>query len=177
MYIKDADYKRLNELKGIFEIEDVITKILEHYLEEYTKPEAEIKGEENPKYFQFSDIPNLNHAKFVSGSFDNVAPTKSNWKGLMTLALETGFKRLGGYEELAAVVSTNMVPGLKDDEGYHYIESLDFSFQGVSAYYAAKCIGEIAKSIKVPVFISFRWRQKDDAAHPGEPGILEHNPS
>jgi len=170
--IKDEDMKRINELKGIFEAQDVITRVLDHYLEEFTKPETEIQEGEQHKEFSFKEIPDLSFAKFVSGHFDNVAPDRTNWKYMMLLALETGYKRVGGFEKLQNVATVNLVSGEKSDEGYHFIEELGFSFQGVSAQYAAKCIGEIAEALDVPVEVSFRWRKKDNALHPGEAGKL-----
>jgi hypothetical protein len=71
--------------------------------------------------------------------------------------------------------SINFIEGEKTDEGYKFIPSINLSYQGVSAYYAARHIGELARSLGAPVEIEFRWRSKDDAAFPGMAGQLIFN--
>jgi hypothetical protein len=173
--IDDEDFKKLSELAGIFDVKDVVSKVLDHYLESYTSPDI-IQPSDDVKKFDFENVPNLSHAKFLFGKFDDVASSQTSWKGLMEVAFEVAFKRLGSFEKLAKVNPTNIVEGKKTDEGYYFLSDLGFSYQGVSAVYAAKSIGALAKEIRVPVKIEFRWRQKDEALHPGEAGQLTYSP-
>ena len=169
--IKDEDFRKLKELAGIFEVPDVISKILDEYLENYTAPDY-ISKDEEAKVYTFDDVPSLSHAKFISGKFDNVASPHTSWKGMMIVALETAYKRLGDLKSLQRVSQSNIVEGEKTDEGYHYLPELGISFQGVSAIYAARSIAALAKEIDAAVEIEFRWRQKDDAAFPGQAAKL-----
>jgi hypothetical protein len=172
--IKEEDLKRLRELAGIFEIQDVITKVLDDFLEDYTKPAA-LGSTEDVKTFDFSELPSLTHAKFISGRFDGVAANGSTWTGFLAQAIEISFSRMGGIPGLRKASSINFIEGEKTDEGYKFIPSINLSYQGVSAYYAARHIGELARSLGAPVEIEFRWRSKDDAAFPGMAGQLIFN--
>ncbi|WP_412507547.1 T4SS efffector SepA family protein [Roseovarius sp. SYSU LYC5161] len=173
--VKEEDLKRLRELAGIFEIKDVITKVLDDFLEDYTKP-APAKSSEEVKTFDFSNLPNLSHTKFVTGTFSGVAANAATWNGLLAQAIEVAHQRLGGIAEIRRVAAINIADGEKTDEGYKHIPSLGLSYQGVSAVYAARHIGELGKALSVPVEIEFRWRTKDEAAFPGMAGRLIHNP-
>ena len=173
--VKEEDLKRLRELAGIFEIKDVITKILDDFLEDYTKP-APVQSSEEVKVFDFSNPPSLSHTKFVSGTFAGIAANAAAWNGLLAQAIEMAHQRLGGINEIRRVAAINLVDGEKLDEGYKYISSLNISYQGVSAIYAARHIGELAKALNVPVDIEFRWRTKDEAAFPGMAGRLIYQP-
>ena len=173
--IKDDDLKRLRELAGIFEIKDVVTKVLDDFLEDYTKPKPSSSNEE-VKVFDFSNLPSLAHAKFISGTFAGVAANSPAWNTLLAQAIEVAAPRLGGIHKIATVSGINIVKGEKTDEGYKHIRSLAASFHGVSAIYAARYIGDLGKAINESVEIEFRWRNKDEAAHPGVAGRLIHNP-
>jgi hypothetical protein len=173
--VKDEDLQRLRELAGIFEIKDVITKILDDFLEDYTKP-APSQSSEEVKTFSFSNMPNLSHTKFVAGTFAGVAANAATWNGLLAQAIEIAHDRLGDIGAIRRAAAINIFEGEKTDEGYKYIESINISYQGVSAIYAARHIGELAKALKVPVDIEFRWRTKDEAAFPGMAGRLTYQP-
>lgn len=173
--VKNDDYRRLQELAGIFEVQDVVTKVLDEYLDNYTKPDY-ISKDEQAKIYTFDGVPSLSHAKFISGSFANVAASQSSWKGMMIVALETSFKRIGDVKKLQRISQANITQGEKNDDGYHFLENTGFSFQGLSAVYAAKCIHALAKELNESVEIEFRWRQKDEAALPGQAGKLVYEP-
>jgi hypothetical protein len=173
--VKDEDLKRLRELAGIFEIKDVITKILDDFLEDYTKP-APAQSSEEVRNCDFTNLPSLSHTKFVSGTFSGIAANSPAWNALLAQAIELATQRLGGISEVRRISAINLVEGEKIDEGYKFIPSVGVSYQGVSATYAARHIGELAKALKVPVEVEFRWRTKDEAAFPGIAGRLTYKP-
>ena len=62
--------------------------------------------------------------------------------------------------------------GRKEDEGYHYLPEVNFSVQGQDANAAWRGVAFIAQNLNVPVEVSFLWRNKDGAEHPGKPGTM-----
>jgi hypothetical protein len=71
----------------------------------------------------------------------------------------------------------NLRSGRYEDDGYHYVDEADLSIQGVDANLACRHSFRLAKVLNVSLRITFEWREKDDAAHPGQIGIIEWNPN
>lgn len=173
--VTENDLRRLRELAGIFEIKDVVSRLIDDFLEDYTKPQISPQSGEI-EVCSFEDPPSLIHAKFISGSFGEIASNASTWNGFFAQVLEIAYSRLGSFQALNRIVGQKVVQGEKTDEGYKYIPSFNISFQNVSAHYAAKFIWQIAKSLSVPVMIDFVWRAKEEALKPGESGRLSYIP-
>ncbi len=173
--VTENDLRRLRELAGIFEIKDVVTRLIDDFLEDYTKPAVPAQAS-NVETYSFEDPPSLVHAKFYSGNFGEIASNASTWNGFFAQVLEIAYSRLGSFQALNRIVGQKVVQGEKTDEGYRYIPSSDISFQNVSAHYAAKFIWQIAKALSVPVAIDFAWRAKEEALKPGESGRLVYIP-
>lgn len=169
------DLRRLRELAGIFEIKDVVTKVLDDFLEDYTKPEV-MASKKEVETFRFSQLPPLSHAKFLSGSFGDVAVNNPSWNHLLELALASTLQRGIGLKELHKKIGLNIREGKFDQDGYRFIERSNVSFQGVSAQYAARYIGKLAEISGLEVEVEFRWRDKDDAHMPGVTGRLTNTP-
>ncbi|QYZ68880.1 T4SS efffector SepA family protein [Neotabrizicola shimadae] len=169
--VKESDLRRLRELAGIFEIKDVITKLIDDFLEDYTKPQVG-KPSTTATEYSFDDLPSLVHAKFISGKIGDIASNSTTWNGFLEQCLEIAHGRLGGFGAVARVVPLNIVAGERAEEGYRYVPSIDLSFQGVSASYAARYIGQIGKALNSSVEIDFLWRTKEEALKPGESGRL-----
>lgn len=175
--VMEKDLARLRELAGIFEVKDVITRLIDDFLEDYTKPEviseAALAGAEE---FSFDDLPSLVHVKFVSARIGEIASNANTWNGFLNQVLEVAFSRLGSITPIQRSVGLNIISGEKTDEGYRYVETANISVQGVSASYAAKYVGQLAKLLKTPVSIDFMWRNKEEAFRPGESGRLVYTP-
>ena len=173
--VREEDLKRLRELAGIFEIKEVVTKILDDFLEDYTAPD-ESNTSKSARAFSFSELPSLSHTKFVTGSFAGIAANKPTWNGLLGQAIEVAYQRVGSVDKIAKIAPLNLISGKRTEGGYKYLSSVNVSYQGVSATYAARYLGELGKALSVPIRIEFRWRTKDEAEFPGVTGCLEYNP-
>ena len=117
--ISEEDYRRLQQLAGIFDVPQVITRLLDQY--EFEEDETPAKAPTKPierMTFGISELPNLSFAKFESGTIDGVRPASNNWNSLMALALKTAHDKLGNFDELTRVTSINLIEEVKEDEGY-----------------------------------------------------------
>jgi len=55
--IDDDDFKKLSKLAGTFDVKDVVSKVLEHYLKSYPAPEI-AKPSGDVRTFGFDEVPN-----------------------------------------------------------------------------------------------------------------------
>lgn len=122
--------------------------------------------------FNATNMPPLVHAKLLSAQFSDKIPSKASWDSLARLALETVYEKFGDVRELRRVSGANVVEGKKFNQGYKPLKSLPFSYQGMSAEDATKCVIRCAKALGCEVVFEFVWHQKDGAYLPGERAVV-----
>ena len=117
-------------------------------------------------------LPNLTHTKILDASLEGQRIIKPNWNQLFGRMLVCGMNHFANVDKLRQVCPANMVQGCKEDEGYSYLDEVDISFQGMSANDACSALVAAAQSIGIGLEVTFMWRPKDGALHPGEKARL-----
>jgi len=119
--------------------------------------------------FGAQSIPPMVHTKLLSACFGGVEPEKASWDALVRMALikvlEANNKDVA---ELRRLSGANIAPGKKETDGYKFVPSNGFSYQGVSAEDAVEITVRCAKALHQSVVMDFEWRNKDGAYKPGE---------
>lgn len=116
---------------------------------------------------------NFKHTKIIEGQFEN--NSARNWNGLVRVAILTAFHKGKTLNEINKCGITGIIEGEKNDEGYQYLREANVSIQNVEANRAYSYIFELAKELSSPFRIRLKWHNKDNAAHPGEEGLIEWN--
>ena len=124
------------------------------------------------------NLPNLKHTKVLDASINGVRIPRANWNVLLRHMIHLGMEQLDhDYLEFVKICPVRVVKGRKEDEGFRYLSDLDVSVSGQDSNDACRAITTVAQSLKVDVQIMFMWRQKEDAAYPGERArLLLKNP-
>lgn len=78
----------------------------------------------------------------------------------------------GSFGKLARMCPANMVRGKKTEDGYRHLSEIDVSVQGLPANEACAALVETARRIGMGLAITFKWRDKEGAAHPTETARL-----
>jgi hypothetical protein len=127
-------------------------------------------------------LPNLRHTKVLGAKIEGEEIARANWNLLVLEMLHRVMKRVGNFDKLRQLCPANIIKGRKEDDGYSYVADLDLSVQGQDANGACRTVVTAAQGLGIALEISFMWRQKEGAAHPGEmarihfPGTT-HGPS
>ena len=82
-------------------------------------------------------------------------------------------KQFQNFGELQKSCPVNMVQGRNQDEGYRYLVEIDVSIQGMPANEACRALILATQRLKAELEITFMWRSKESAAHPGERACLK----
>lgn len=117
---------------------------------------------------------NLTHTKILRGRIGRESVTK--WSELVDTAHRLGFEHFGSLEVFKRNSLSNIFLGIKSDKGFRYLQDIGISIQGENANNSWRNALYLAKKLKVPIEISFEWRLKEDAAHPGQKGNLFWSP-
>ena len=95
---------------------------------------------------------------------------------MLRIAHIRAFKEAGAFEELRKMTRAQIRKGTYSDEGYRFVPEIGISIQGVDAGHAWEYALRLAIHLKVSVKAEIEWRQNDNAAHPGERGIMVWTP-
>ena len=132
---------------------------------------TDTKGDPLPE-FEAMHPPNLTFAKVVSTLWNGQAVKPANWNRLLDAAITYAAAQVGDFNKLRRIVGINIVSGQKTDEGYHFLEDAGLSVQGQDANGAWRSVMFIAQNVKASVEVSFIWRNKEGAEHPGKTGSM-----
>lgn len=173
--IADTDFQRLQKIAVplVDTPRSVITKLLDMH-DAGSAPKLTRSISSDVEEFGTDSIPPLTHTKLMDAQFNNLAPEKMNWDALVRLALTQVFEHSKTLKELHRLSGSNVVEGEKHDEGYKFLSSHGFSYQGVSAEDAAKIIVRCAGALNCHVFFEFEWRNKEGAFRAGKRGIVRN---
>jgi hypothetical protein len=174
--ITDTDFQRLQKFAVplIDTPTSAITKILDKLegLNGTTPMKPRIISHSSVCEFGAGNVPPLVHTKLMDARFNGAAPEKINWGSLVRFALTTAMAHCKTAKDLHRLSGANVVQGKKETDGYKFVPSHGFSFQGVSAEDAAKIVVRCAKALGVTASFEFEWRDKESAYQPGERGIV-----
>lgn len=125
-----------------------------------------------------TDFPdNLAFTRLCSATVDGRELHRPKWNSVMNHLHVLGVKRLGSFDALKRASGARLRQGRFEQDGYKYLHEVDFSIQGVDSNLAWDHSLRLARALRVPIKVTFEWRDKDGATHPGQTGVLEWAPS
>jgi len=99
-----------------------------------------------------------------------------NWNSLTRHMHTLAKKNLGSFEALRRATKANIRDGRVEVNGYRFIPEAGVSVQGTDAIKSCESSFMLARAMNMPLSVTFEWRQKEDAAHPGETGLIQWQP-
>jgi hypothetical protein len=130
------------------------------------------RGGSHIQQFDPTRPPDLTFAKLVAATFNGESIKPANWKRLLETAIIYAGNQITEFGKLQRIAAVNIVKGKKEDEGYHYLPRLDISVQGQDANAAFRGAMLLAQNLQCPFEVSFIWRNKEGAKHPGQAGAM-----
>jgi hypothetical protein len=119
----------------------------------------------------------LTHTRLLSATVSGTVLPRPDWNSLLRDMHVMARKHLGSFEAVRKASGANLKQGRFEADGYRYIAEADLSIQGCDANHSCERAFNLAKAMNLPLSVSFRWREKDEAAHPGKTGLIEWIPS
>lgn len=179
--VSDATYAKLQKAaKPFIDTEDsVCSRVLDFYFEHSAlSPNVNGSGDSAVAAIRLDpESRQVAHTKLISATVDGTALPRPKWNSLMNTMHIMARKRLGSYDAVRKASQANLRQGRYEENGYKYLPEADLSIQGVDANLACVHSFRLAKAMNISLKVTFEWREKEDAAHPGETGISEWSPN
>ena len=119
------------------------------------------------------DPPSLKHTKVVRAEVGGRQIPNPKWTTVRQSLVEIALRQQGyDVRQLMEVCPINALEGMKTDVGFTHYEDLGVSIQGQDSNHAWQATAALARALRLPVTVWFRWRTKPDAKHPGKRGLL-----
>lgn len=182
--VSDATYAKLQKAaKPFIDTEDsVCSRVLDFYFERNggngaLSPNVNGSGDSAVAAVRLHpESHQLAHTKLISATVDGTGLHRPKWNSLMNIMHIMARKQLGSYDAVRKASRANLRQGCYEENGYKYLPEADLSIQGVDANLACEHSFRLAKTMNIALKVMFEWRDKEDAAHPGQTGIIEWNP-
>ncbi len=167
--IEQNTFERLqNHAKPLVDSTDsVINRALDALELQKEDVDVGIVGEDVKRVYSYN-LPDLTHTKILEASVSGKSVINPNWNKVFAELLSCVAPQLNDLSELSKSCAINFVQGRKYNAGYRYLHDIDISVQGMSATNTCEAIVVVAQHFSVDFQITFMWRWKDGAQHPGE---------
>ena len=113
-------------------------------------------------------LPDVMFTKVLEAKINGEMIKRPNWNRLLQTIVRLAKEHAENFDDLARLCPANMVSGQKLTEGYRYLSDINVSVQGQPANSACQLIVTTAQKLNIALDIGFMWRDKEEAAHPGE---------
>lgn len=117
--------------------------------------------------------PSLSFTKVIEARFDG--ESAPNWNQLLALAVKTAMQNHIDVNALQAL-SVPVKAGQMNTDGYAPLPGTGLSLQNVSANHAWSLTLMLARKLNEEVIVRLRWREKENAAFPGQEAVLQWRP-
>lgn len=172
--IEQGTFERLqHHAQALVDTSDtVLTRILDFYERGKEHVPTADRKRELIRLIDPDELTDLTHTKVLSASLAGQAIPKPNWRRLLEDTLVIAMEQLEDLDEVRRYCGANIVQGRKEVDGFRYLGDVDISVQGLSANEACRSLIALARSLSIAVDVTFVWRLKEDALHPGEKARL-----
>jgi len=178
--VSESTYRRLEQhVTGFGDNPDrVIQRLLDYHDEdgmESGNQNREDGGQNGPLELNPDDPGDLTHTKVLNGHFGD--ESVSNWKELMHTAHNIAHNSIQSVDKLREITHANIEKGEHTESGFAPVLGAPISIQGANANKSWQSAFRLAKELKVPIEMTFKWRKKKNALHPGKKGRLSWTPN
>jgi len=179
--ISQTTYDRLEQhVSGFGDNPDTIIQRLLDYYENNgeqtgSRQQPEVYTEDDTLMLDPSNPVDLTHARTSGGYFDE--EEVSNWAELLHAAHRIAYRKLGSFNKVSEVTQANIAKGEQTELGFSPVVKTSFSIQGANANNSWESAFRLARELRVPIEMRFRWANKEKAIHPGKKAVLSWEPN
>lgn len=167
---------RLHRYTATYEDPNLTVQRILDQLEAKSDPGKKLLLPQAVRTYPEGESPDLRFTSVQSARVDGRLLDSPKWNSVMAMLCGKAIATRG-LDWMQARKTPRVVPGKRTVSGFHHLPSSDASVQYTDATKAWGYIESLARELGVEVVLAFRWRQREEAQHPGERGRLEVRPA
>ena len=144
----------------------IVDRIISEHKQQKSRSAVSLPAANIEMHFSSENLPSVKFTSILKATIAGKPASQNYWNSILEDVISTAVKSGVTSAEVRANLMANIFEGEKTDSGYRYISDLGFSYQGIEANRVLKNIAKLCSVFRVPVDISFKWQDNDDAAHP-----------
>lgn len=122
----------------------------------------------------FDEAPDLAHTQVIKATVNNSQiRTRLDWTNLLEVVINTLHNNGLSGEDLINELNLPSKIGQYEDRYFRYFPDANISirWRNINEYWSE--IERLSNKCNIPVRVTFKWRKKDTALHPGKIGKLQ----
>ena len=120
--------------------------------------------------FDPDEPPDLSYTRVLVAQAEG--QNASSWNKLVYVVHRRALVHLKSFKAVQAATRSNIVEGRKSDRGFRFYKDIDVSIQNSDANVAWRNALNLAKTIGIPITVTFEWRDKAGIVHRGAQGTM-----
>lgn len=158
-------------LKSLAEpLTDTTVSVFDRIVEEHRKikliPAQVITGA-LPSY-GIRNCPSVKFTSIVGASVNGSRSAQNSWNHILEATISACIEKDQPSSKVMDAMIANVSPGRHITNGFRYVPSAGFSFQGLEANRACKNVMALAEKFGVKVEVDVKWQENEDAAFPNQ---------
>ncbi|MBE0554008.1 MAG: hypothetical protein IH625_09995 [Rhodobacteraceae bacterium] len=160
----------LNYLKHHAEpLVDTTVSVLDRILSEHESLKASKQSATTLEMrFGGKELPSVKFTTILSAKVAGKPASQRYWNNILEDMIAACVARGAEPSDVQSLLQANVMQGNHAENGYRYVPTAGFSFQGLEANRICRNLAALAERYQVPLDIELRWQDDDKAAFPNQ---------
>lgn len=147
---------------------DTTVSVLDRILAEHAALATKPKGQPEALEMRFSGdgLPSVKFTTIVSAQVAGKPATQRYWNNILEDLIAACVQKGASPAEVRSVLQANVLDGNQSDNGYRFVPTAGFSFQGLEANRVCRNLAILCERFGIPVDIEIRWQDDEKAVFP-----------
>jgi hypothetical protein len=116
--------------------------------------------------FSGSDLPSVKFTTILSAKIEHKPASQRTWNHILEDVIAACVEKGGGAEDVQQLLQANTLVGAHSENGYRFVPTAGFSFQGLEANRVCKNLAILSERYGISIDIEIRWQAEEKAAFP-----------
>jgi hypothetical protein len=147
---------------------DTTVTVLDRVLAEHSilLVSPDLKASALEMRFAGNDLPSVKFTTILSAKVAQKPTSHNSWNHILEDLISACVKQGASVAEVKSLLQANTLEGQHSENGYRFVPSAGFSFQGLEANRVCRNLAKLSEYYGVALDIEIRWQNDEKAAFP-----------
>lgn len=147
---------------------DTSISVLDRILTEHAELKGSLPSNDNILEMRFAggNLPSVKFTTITSAKVAGKNVTQRSWNHILEDLITACMNADADAGDVRSLLQANTADGPQSDNGYRYVPSAGFSFQGLEANRVCRNLAILSERFGIALEIDVRWQDEEKAAFP-----------